>query len=64
MAAISKQEADAYDRMLDAADRVAELIRAGNFDIDEDALEELCIFLARNGPRVREVLRLARMTWP
>jgi len=64
MAVISKKEADAYDRMLDAADRIAELIRSGGFSLEEDELEELCIFLARNGPKVREMLRQARLTWP
>ena len=38
MAVMSKQDADAYDRLLDAAARLAELIASGGVDIDEDRL--------------------------
>jgi uncharacterized protein len=64
MAVISKKEADAYDRMLDAAADLAELITSAKIDIDEETLEELSIFLARHGPRVRTILKGATHTWP
>lgn len=64
MSAISKKDADAYDRMLDAAANLADLIASGGIDIDEDALEELSIYLARNGPALREILKNAKYTWP
>ena len=57
MPKISKKEADAYDRMLDAAADLAELIGSSQIDMDEDTLEELSVFLARNGPTIRKILK-------
>ena len=56
MQAISQKEADAYDKMLDAAVNLARIIETGGIEIDELILEELTIFLARNGPVVRNIL--------
>lgn len=53
----TKKAADAYDRMLDAAFELAELIESGGIVIDELPLEELTIFLAKNGPVVRKILK-------
>jgi len=64
MAPISKQEADAWDRVLDAAAGLAELIQSSGIEIDEDDLEELTIFLATHGSVVRTMLKHLRMTWP
>ena len=64
MAVMSKQDADAYDRLLDAAARLAELIASGGVDIDEDRLEALSIFLAEHGMVVRHLLRNLRVVWP
>lgn len=66
MQEISKKEADAYDKMLDAADNLADLIESGEIEIDENDLEELSVFLAGNGPAVREILKNARYSglWP
>jgi uncharacterized protein len=64
MSPMSKQDADAYDRLLDAAARLADLIASGGVDIDEDALEELSIFLAEHGMLVSRILRNLRVTWP
>lgn len=60
MAAVSKKEFDAYDRVLDAAAELAELIRSGGLDVGEEALETLTIFLANNAPRVRRILSRCR----
>ncbi|BBO84142.1 YebG family protein [Desulfosarcina ovata] len=57
MAAITKQEADAWDRILDAASALSELIESSGLQIDEDDLEELTIFLAANGPTIRSIVR-------
>ncbi|MGE0083947.1 MAG: YebG family protein [Desulfococcaceae bacterium] len=54
---ISKKEADAYDRMLDAAAVLAELIESAGMEIDAYRLEELSIFLAKNAHIVREILK-------
>jgi dsDNA-binding SOS-regulon protein len=64
MAATSKQEADAWDRVLDAAAELAALIESGGIEIDEFDLEELTIFLATHGATVRNVLKHLRRTWP
>jgi dsDNA-binding SOS-regulon protein len=57
MAGISKRQADAYDRILEAAGELAELIDLSAIEISEDDLEELTIFLARNAPRVKAILK-------
>jgi uncharacterized protein len=63
MAGISKRQADAYDRILEAAEALAELIEFSAIEIDEDALEELTIYLARNAPEVKTILKGLRQ-WP
>lgn len=64
MAVISKQEADAWDRVLDAAGELADLIDAGGIVLDEYALEELTIFLASHSADVRRILRYVKRSWP
>ena len=63
MSAISKSEADAYDRILDAADDLAALIASGGIGIDEYDLEEITIFLARNAPVLRDILKGLKYVW-
>lgn len=57
MAVISKRQADAHDRILEAAGALAELIELSAIEIDEDDLEELTIYLARNALKVRTILK-------
>lgn len=64
MPAISKKEADAWDRVLDAAADLADLIEASAIEIDEFNLEELTIFLATHGYAVRNLLKHLKHTWP
>ncbi len=64
MAAISKQEADAWDRVLDAAADLADLIESSGIEIEEYDLEELTIFLATHAVAVRNLLRHLKRTWP
>ncbi|MGA6924678.1 MAG: YebG family protein [Desulfosarcina sp.] len=64
MAAISKTEADAWDRVLDAAAELTCLIESSSIQIDEVDLEELTIFLAQNGSAVRNMLKHLKRTWP
>jgi dsDNA-binding SOS-regulon protein len=54
-----KKEADAYDKMLDAADNLAAFIRDAGLEIDLDGktIEALSIFLAQNGPEVTRILK-------
>ena len=54
-----KKEADAYDKMLDAAEGLAVFIKKGDLPIDIDAktVEEISIYLAKNAPEVTSILR-------
>lgn len=56
MAAVSKNEFDAHDRVIDAAAALAELIVDGGIVMDEESLERLTLFLANSGPQVRAIL--------
>lgn len=60
---ISKKEADAYDRMIDAAANLADLIEMSRIEMDEYALEELTIFLANNAPEVKGILKNLPYSW-
>jgi uncharacterized protein len=64
MATISKQEADAWDRVLDAAAELADLIESSGIEINEFDLEELTIYLASHGYAVRDMLKHLKRTWP
>jgi len=64
MATMLKKDADAYDRMLDAAARLAAVIESGGIDIGEDDLEELTIFLAEHGLVVGRILKNLKYSWP
>ena len=64
MHTMDKKDADAYDKMIDAAAGLADLIETGKIDMDEYVLEELTIFLARNALEVKKILRNLRHWWP
>jgi len=64
MPAISRQQANAYDRMIDAAADLADLLEEeGKIEMDEYALEELTIFLADNAGEVRRILKNLKYKW-
>ena len=64
MSATSKQKANAYDRMIDAAADLADLLEErGKIGMDEYALEELTIFLANNAGELRRILKHLKYTW-
>ena len=63
MPPITKKEADAYDRMIDAAADLAYLIETSEIEIDEYALEELTIFLASNAGELKKILGKLKRTW-
>ena len=63
MSAMLKKDADAYDRLLDAAANLADLIAAAGIAIGEDDLEELTIFLAEHGMLVTRMLRNLKYRW-
>ena len=64
MAVISKKEANRWDRVLDAAADLADLIDSSAIEVDEYDLEELTIFLAANGDVVRDLLKQLKRSWP
>ncbi|MCD6586024.1 MAG: YebG family protein [Desulfobacteraceae bacterium] len=57
MAHVTKKEADAYDRMMDAATCISELLETSRIDIDENDLEVLSIYIADNAPAVMQILK-------
>lgn len=54
-----KKDADAYDKMLDAAENLAAFIKEGDLsiDLDEGTIDTLSVFLAKNGPDVTRILK-------
>ena len=54
-----KKAADAYDRALETAERLAELLRHDQVlpDLAEHDLEELTIYLARNARTIERILK-------
>ncbi|BBO70418.1 hypothetical protein DSCA_43480 [Desulfosarcina alkanivorans] len=54
-----KKEAEAYDRMLDAADNLAAFIKDAGLEIDLDnrTIDAISVFLAKNGPEVTRILK-------
>ncbi|MGD8833742.1 MAG: YebG family protein [Desulfobacteraceae bacterium] len=54
-----KKEADAYDKMLDAAEHLAEFIKQSDLDVDLNAetVDAISICLAKNAPEVTKILK-------
>jgi hypothetical protein len=54
-----KREADAYDKMLDAAENLADYIKDAGLEIDLDGktIDAISVFLAKNGPEVSRILK-------
>jgi len=61
-----KKEADAYDKMLDAADNLADFIREGEFDteLDDGTIRSVSVYLAKNAPQVTGFLKGVRLIPP
>jgi dsDNA-binding SOS-regulon protein len=57
MAHVTKKEADAHDRMMDAAYSISDLLETSGIDIDENDLEVLSIFIADNALAVMQLLK-------
>ena len=64
MAAISKKEADRWDRVLDAAAELADLIESSGIEISELDLEELTIYLASHADDMRRLFKDLKQSWP
>jgi uncharacterized protein len=54
-----KKEAEAYDKMLDAAENLAAFIKQSDLKVDLDAktIDEIAICLAKNAPEVNNILK-------
>ena len=54
-----KKDAEAYDNMLDAAEKLAAFIRQGNLPIglDEKTIDEISVHLAKNAHEVLRILK-------
>ncbi len=54
-----KKDAEAYDKMLDAAENLAVYIKDAGLEIDLDGrtIDAISIFLANNGPEVTRILK-------
>jgi len=54
-----KKEAEAYDKMLAAAENLSRFIKESKLDIDldEKTIDALSVFLAKNGPEVTKILK-------
>ena len=48
-----KKEAEAYDKMLDAAEQLADFIKKSDLkvELDNDTIDELSVFLAKTAPQ-------------
>ena len=55
----SKKEAESYDNMLDAAEKLAAFIRQGDLKValDDAVIEEISIHLAKNANEVLRILK-------
>lgn len=61
-----KKAAEAYDKMLDAAQGLAELIKQGplNIEVDAKTVDEISIHLAKNAPEVTTILKAVKPIKP
>ena len=63
MADFSRIDANAYDRLIDAAGYLADLLEQCGVDMDEYALEEFTIFLANNADYIRDLFKPLKITF-
>ena len=54
-----KKEAEAYDKMLDAAEQLAGFIKSSALEVSiaDETIDAVAIFLAKNGPEVVRILK-------
>ncbi len=54
-----KKRADAFDKMLDASEKLASFIRGADLpvEIDDDAIDKISVCLAKNAPEVTQILK-------
>ena len=54
-----KKEAEAYDKMLDAAEQLAGFIKSSALEVPlaDETVDAVAVFLAKNGPEVVKILK-------
>ncbi len=58
----TKKEADAHDKMLDIAEELSQYIsQAETVHLEDDVMEELCIYLSKNRDHVMRLLKGAKV---
>jgi len=57
-----QKDAESYDKMLDAAEQLAEFIKKGELEckLDDESINEISVFLAKNGPEVTKILKTVK----
>jgi uncharacterized protein len=61
-----KKEAEAYDKMLDAAQELSALIRQSDLQIgvEDSTIDEISVYLAKNAPVVAKILKSVKPIKP
>ncbi len=61
-----KKDAEAYDKMLDAAEGLSELIKTGDHGIDlaPEVVDEIALILAKNAAAVTQILKAVKPVKP
>ncbi len=60
----TKKEADAYDKMLDIAERLYAFLHSAEIDIAADALDALTFFMAQQRDPIGKLLRGGKLETP
>lgn len=60
----TKKEAEAYDKMLDIAERLHEFLQTAEVDIAEDKLDELAFFMAQHREPIGRLLKGGNLEAP
>lgn len=61
---MEKKAADEYDKMLDMADNLTEMLKSAPFELSEELKEELSIYLAQNRDEVLIALQAKKAKPP
>lgn len=61
---MEKKAADEYDKMLDIADNLTEMLKSVPFELSEEVREELSIYLAKNREEVLVALQAKKAKDP
>jgi len=64
MTFVEKKKADAYDKMLDIAEKLFEFIDAADFNIENSVIEEISLYISENRKEIQSILRGVNMTGP